>query len=104
MIWLIILCGGMLTFAFRLSFILLLEKIEMPPWLEHALPYMPMAVFSAIIFPMVFTTDGQLNLSLSNPRLISGMLAGLVALRTKSILLTILAGMAVLFLMQSLYY
>ena len=100
MIWVVIVAGGILTFATRLSFIVLLEKIEMPGWLQRALKYVPVAVFSAIVFQMVFIQDDRLNLSLENVRLISAVLAALVAWRTKSILLTIVVGMAALFLLQ----
>ena len=100
MIWVAIIVGGILTFATRLSFIILMEKIAMPGWLQRALKYVPVAVFSAIVFQMVFIQNERLNLSLENVRLISAVLAALVAWRTKSILLTILVGMAALFLLQ----
>ena len=100
MIWVAIIVGGILTFATRLSFIVLMEKMEMPGWLQRALKYVPVAVFSAIVFQMVFIQNDRLNLSFNNVRLISAVLAALVAWRTKSILLTILVGMAALFLLQ----
>ena len=101
-IWLIILAGGVITYAIRLSFILLLDKINMPGLLRRSLQYVPVAVFSAIIFPMVFVQDEQVVLSPVNPRLISAIVAALVAWRTRNIVLTILAGMLVLFLVQAL--
>jgi branched-subunit amino acid transport protein len=101
-IWLIILAGGIFTYAIRLSFILLLEKIRMPTLLRRSLQYVPVAVFSAIIFPMVFVQDEQVVISPLNPRLISAIVAALVAWRTRNIVLTILAGMLTLFLVQAL--
>lgn len=101
-LWFTILLGGIITFAIRLSFILLIEKISLPPTLQSALRYVPVAVFSALIFPMVFVQKEQLVLSPLNPRLASACLAALVAWRTRNILLTILAGMIALFLLQAL--
>ena len=61
---------------------------------------MPPAVLSAIIFPEILRHDGALNLSLGNTRLLAGLVAALVAWRTKSALLTIAAGMAALWGLQ----
>src|SRR6266536_6034989 len=36
-LWLILLCIGLLTYATRLSFILLFGKVEVPVFLQHAL-------------------------------------------------------------------
>jgi branched-subunit amino acid transport protein len=101
-LWMIILAGGIITFATRLSFILLLEKISMPALLQRALRFVPVAVFSALIFPMVFPQEDKLAFTPLNPRLISACLAALVAWRTRNILLTILVGMVALFVFQAL--
>ncbi|MDD5468980.1 MAG: AzlD domain-containing protein [Anaerolineales bacterium] len=100
--WLILLGGGLLTYLTRLSFILLLERVAVPSLLRRALTYIPVAVFSAIIFQMVFVPEGSALVTWQNPRLLSGVLAAAVAWRTKSVLLTILVGMAALFLAGAL--
>jgi branched-subunit amino acid transport protein len=93
---------GICTFATRLSFILLLENRKIPPLVERSLRLVPPAVLSAIIFPEVLRPDGILNLSPGNPRLLAGLLAALVAWRTKNIFLTIGVGMATLLILQAL--
>lgn len=100
-IWLIILVGGLLTYAMRLSFILLMEKIEFPEWLRHSLSLVPPAVLSAIIFPELLILNGRLDLSLDNNRLLAGLAAILVAWRTRNTLLTIAVGMAALLILQA---
>jgi branched-subunit amino acid transport protein len=100
-IWLIILVGGLLTYAMRLSFILLMGKIEFPEWLRHSLSLVPPAVLSAIIFPELLFMDGRLDLSLDNNRLLAGLAAILVAWRTRNTLLTIAVGMAALLILQA---
>lgn len=102
-IWLIMIIGGLLTFGIRLSFIYLFSHTNIPAWLQRGLRYVPPAVLSAIIFPELFLHNGKLDISLENVRLLAGLAAGLVAWRTRNALLTILAGMAVLFLLQWLY-
>jgi branched-subunit amino acid transport protein len=52
-------------------------------------------VLAAITLPELVRSEGPLDLSLGNFRLIAGLLAGLVAWRTKNTWLTILAGLVV---------
>ncbi|MCZ2126859.1 MAG: AzlD domain-containing protein [Anaerolineales bacterium] len=101
-IWLTMLLGGLITFGMRFSLIYLFGKFEIPEALRRALHYIPPAVFSAIIFPELFLSDGALNLSLANAKLLAGLLAIVVAWFSRNTLLTILLGMAALFLLQSL--
>ena len=76
------------------------EIASLPAWLRSGLKYVPPAVLSAIIFPEIFLQNGKLAISLENTRLLAGIVAALVAWRTRNALLTIVAGMAVLFLVQ----
>jgi branched-subunit amino acid transport protein len=99
-LWLIFLAAGLLTYAMRLSFILLWGKIDVPTWLQRALRFVPPAVLTAIFFPELFVPNGVLDLSPGNARLIAGALAALVAWRTRNIVLTILVGMGALLLIQ----
>jgi branched-subunit amino acid transport protein len=68
--------------------------------MRRALHYVPPAVLSAIIFPELFYDSSTLDLSLGNTRLLAGIIAILVAWYTKNILLTILAGMIALLILQ----
>ena len=101
-IWLVLLLGGLITFGMRFSLIYLFGRLHVPDALRRALHYVPPAVLSAIIFPELFIRNETLNLSLDNYRLMAGLVAILVAWFTKSILITILAGMLALFLLQFL--
>jgi branched-subunit amino acid transport protein len=94
--------AGLVTFATRLSFIALLGRVEVPPLLTRALRFVPAAVLSAIIFPELLVRDGAVDLSLGNARLLAGLLAAAVALRTRSVVLTMLGGMASLWALQAL--
>ena len=53
------------------------------------LRFVPAAVLSAIILPDLLQPGGKLNLSLSNTRLLAGVLAMAVAWRTRSVVLTV---------------
>lgn len=101
-LWLIIIIGGLVTFAIRLSFILFWGRLNMPDWLQRALRFVPPAVLTAIIFPELLIRDNALDISLTNPRLVAGAIAILVGLKTKNIVWTIVVGMAVLWILQLL--
>jgi branched-subunit amino acid transport protein len=99
-IWLVFVLGGLLTFGMRFSFIYLLGRYEVPETIRRALRFVPPAVLSAIVVPELFVRSGEIQVSLANYRLLAGMLAVLVAWRTKNTLLTILAGMLALVLLE----
>lgn len=102
-IWVIMIIGGLLTFATRLSFILLLDRIKVPDWFRRGLRFVPVAVLSAIILPELTSPNNTLFLSWRNPELLAGIVAILVAWKTKNVLLTILAGMVALVVIQLLF-
>lgn len=99
-IWLVILLGGLVTFLIRFSLIYLFGRFKIPETMRQALRYVPPAVLSAIIFPELFFQDGTLNLSFENTRLLAGLIAILIAWISKNTLITIIAGMMALFLLQ----
>jgi branched-subunit amino acid transport protein len=101
-LWLVIVIGGLLTYALRLSFIAFFDQKAIPAWLQRSLRYVPPAVLSAIIFPELLLPSGTVDLSLHNTRLLAGLLAAIVAWRTRNALLTILSGMVALLLLQTL--
>ena len=99
-IWLVMIIIGVITFLTRLSFIALQDKLQMPDIISRGLKYVPTAVLTAIIVPELLLTSGSLDISFGNARLFAGILAGLVAWRTKNVFLTILVGMLALWLIQ----
>lgn len=92
--------AGLLTFATRLSFVLLLSRVQVPPLLVHALRFVPPAVLSAIVASEIFVRHGAPDLSPANPRLLAGAAAALVAWLTRKVLLTIAVGMVALWALQ----
>ena len=101
-IWLVMLFGGLITFGMRFSLIYLFGRLHIPESLRRALHYVPPSVLSAIIFPQLFLQDGELYIAFDNYRLLAGLAAVLVAWYSKSVLITIIAGMFVLLLLQFL--
>lgn len=101
--WLAMIGLGILTFLTRLSFIALLERWQAPLLVRRALRFVPVAVLTAIIIPELVLPNGALDVQPTNPRLLAGVVAALVAWKTKNVIWTIVAGMAVFWLLQLLF-
>lgn len=99
-LWLLIAGMGAITYALRLSMIVLLGRMEVPPAVLRGLRYVPAAVFSALIAPAMARPAGSLWLSPANPYLLAGLLAAAVAWRSRSMVLTIVLGTAALWLVR----
>ena len=99
-VWAVLLLGGLITFGMRFSLIYLFGKFDIPETVSRAPHYVSPAVLSAIVFPELFLHNGMLNVRWDNFRLLAGLVAVIAAWFSKSTLITILAGMAALLLLQ----
>lgn len=102
-LWIVFFAAGLLTYLTRLSFIALLGRIDVPDWLIRSLRFVPPAVLTAIIVPELVFHAGKIDLSLNNYRFLAGLLAILVAWRTRSTLITIVVGMVALLFLPVLF-
>jgi branched-subunit amino acid transport protein len=102
-LWLMFAAVGLGTFLLRFLFIYLFGKIEMPDWLRRALRFVPASALAALVFPALTHPAGHLDLSLGNYRLLAGLAGAVIAWRTKNVLLTILVGMAVLWVLEAAF-
>jgi branched-subunit amino acid transport protein len=100
-LWIVILAVGALNFASRLSFIAFFARRSMPALLGRALRYVPAAMLTALIVPMIFTSLA--SEAPINPRIPAALVAAAVAWRTKSTPKTLAAGMAALWALQALF-
>ncbi|MAS35842.1 MAG: branched-chain amino acid transport [Anaerolineaceae bacterium] len=93
----LLLVAGMalVTVAIRYPTMAIFGRIPLPDALIRALRYVPVAVLTAIIVPLMIMPDGEVALSLDNAFLIGGIAATVIAWRTKNLLLTIVLGMAI---------
>ncbi|RZT43101.1 AzlD domain-containing protein [Cupriavidus agavae] len=101
LLWVFIV-AGMATYLIRLSFIAVEGRVRLPAWFRTALQFVPAAMLSALIAPDLLMRDGNLYLSPLNARLVAGLVAIVIAARTRSVGWTIAGGMAVLIAMETL--
>jgi branched-subunit amino acid transport protein len=89
------------TFAVRYGFFALGDRMTFPPIVTRALRYVPVAVLTAIVVPMVLLPDGaHWQLTWRNPWLVGAVVTGLIAWKAKNLLTSIAIGMLVFFLFR----
>jgi branched-subunit amino acid transport protein len=99
----LILIAGMtaVTFLVRYAFFALGERVAFPPMVQRALRYVPVAVLTAIVVPMVLLPDGaHWQLGWRNAWLLGALATGVIAWRFNHLLASIGGGMVVFFLHQ----
>lgn len=83
------------TLLTRGSFVLFGRQLKLPLTVERALVYAPGCALAAIVAPDLVYVHGALDLSLTNPRLIAAVAATFAFVVSRSLIATILIGMAV---------
>ncbi len=98
-LWAVILVVGALNYLSRLSFIAFFARRSMPPLLERALRYVPAAMLTALVVPMVFDATPQ-GLVPHAPKIAAAVIATTVAWFKLGTLWTLGVGMASLWLLN----
>ena len=96
--WFIVLFLSIGTLSIRFSFIALSSKFKISEQLKEIFSFIPAVVIPALIAPMVFFHEGQVNWALEKERFLILILATVVCYLTKSMIGTILFGLITLFL------
>lgn len=90
------------TFGIRFALFAKAHKVVMPPFLERSLRFVPVAVLTAIIAPMIFISNNVVQISLSNEWFLGATAAFVVGVWLQKQLLTIVVGVAVFFVVKFL--
>lgn len=100
-IWVAITLSGIGTYAMRASFLVFAHRLaDVPPGIQRLLRQIPPAALAAIVVPALLRPEGQLDLS--QPRFAAGVVAGLVAWRTRNIAATLVVGVGIVMLIDAL--
>jgi branched-subunit amino acid transport protein len=100
-LWAVVAIVGALNYLSRLSFIALFARRQVPPLLARAFRYVPAAMLTALVLPMVVAAPGA-SPAAALPKILAAVVAGAVAFRTRSTLKTLAAGMLILWLLKAL--
>lgn len=97
---LLVLGMALVTFAVRYPVMVLVGRLPLPEGLFRALKFVPPAVLAAIVVPGMLMPEGTIDVSPTNAYLVAGIVAGVVAWRSKNVLITIVIGMALFLLLR----
>jgi len=99
-VWVAILLAGAGTYAMRASFLLAADRLaRVPPGIERLLRQIPPAALASLVVPALLRPHGELDLV--SPRLFAGLVAAVVAWRTRNVAATLAVGMGLLVLMDT---
>ena len=93
--WMLITGMAVLTFGTRYLPFGLADRLVIPPLLERALKFVPIAVLTAIIAQASLIRDNQLTLSWENHHAVAALVAFGIALFSKNLLVTVVVGLVV---------
>ncbi len=99
MLWLFV---GMavVTYIPRMLPLVILSRFHLPPLVLRWLGFVPVTVLSALLARELLVSGGQLALPPSHPHLIAALPAFVVAVRTRSLMGTVVTGMAAMALLR----
>jgi branched-subunit amino acid transport protein len=99
-IWTAIVFAGIGTYAMRTSFLVFAHRlVDVPPAIQRLLRQIPPAALAALVLPALLRPGGHLDVV--QPRLVAGVIAGVVAWRTRNIALTLAVGMGVVMALEA---
>ncbi|HWI51879.1 MAG TPA: AzlD domain-containing protein [Symbiobacteriaceae bacterium] len=85
---------ALVTYLPRMAPLVILSRFQLPPLLLKWLSFVPVAVLSALLAKELFLNGSRLDVSLSHPQVLAAVPAFLVAIRTRSLMGTVIAGIA----------
>ncbi|HET8875172.1 MAG TPA: AzlD domain-containing protein [Casimicrobiaceae bacterium] len=98
-LWSVVAIVGVLNYLSRVSFIAIFARRHVPVLLARAFRYVPAAMLTALVLPMVVAAPGAPVLA-SAPKIVAAAVAGAVAFVTHSTLKTLATGMLTLWALQ----
>ncbi|MEW6275303.1 MAG: AzlD domain-containing protein [Bacillota bacterium] len=88
------------TYLTRISFLVLVGKINLPETLSRGLKYIPIGILTAFVVPGLLAPDGHVALSWNNHYLFAGLVSALAAYRWKNVFLAMGSGMVVMVVLR----
>lgn len=97
----VFLAMGAVTYLPRLLPLLLLSQRGLPPRVLRFLEFIPVAVLAAFVVPLVLAPEGPLSLSLQNQTLLVSAPTVAAALKTRSLIVTVVVGVAAMMVLRA---
>ncbi|WP_281649036.1 AzlD domain-containing protein [Parendozoicomonas sp. Alg238-R29] len=95
--WIVILLMALITFSIRYMLIATSGRWRLPPMMETSLKYVPVAVLSVIVVQTIMVKNGVnesgVGWAVNHGFLFSAVVAFVVARVSKSLMITVMAGL-----------
>jgi branched-subunit amino acid transport protein len=96
-----VILSGVGTYAMRASFLVFAHRLtDVPPSVQRLLRQIPPAALASIVVPALLRPHGEIEVW--QPRLLAGLVAGLIAWKTRNIALTLAVGIGLVMLIDAL--
>lgn len=100
-IWVAIVVSGIGTYAMRASFLVFAHRLaDVPPSVQRLLRQIPAAALAAIVIPALLRPEESVDVW--QPRFVAGVVAALVAWKTRNIALTLVVGIGIVMVLDAL--
>ena len=94
--YLLLLLGmGLVTYIPRLVPLVVLAGRRLPEWLVEWLDLIPVAILAALLFPLLVISEDSGSINLFSPELLVAVPTAIIALKAKSLSVTVIAGMLI---------
>ena len=97
---LMIIGTGLVTVIPRVLPLMILSKFQLPQWAEKWLSFVPITVMASLIAQEIFIHEGELVLIKNNLPLLAAIPTCIIAIKTQSLLFTVLGGMVSLMILR----
>lgn len=91
---------ALVTWIPRTLPISLLAGRKLPEIATQTLSHLPVAILAALLAVQIFAPGNKLSLSVSNPYIWAAILPALIAIKTRSLFLTVITGVSCLSLLR----
>jgi len=99
-ILLIIIGCALVTFVPRVLPLMILSQLELPTWLIRWLKNVPVAVMAALLAQELLLSNNQFSIMDNGLKIIAAIPAFIIAILTKSLLGTVMAGVIVMMILR----
>ncbi|MBD1558728.1 AzlD domain-containing protein [Vibrio sp. S9_S30] len=104
MIYLYILAMASVVFFSRYLFLEPKLPLRLNPQFHRLLSYASPAVLTAILAPIVFVQEGEIQLNVSNPYIWGALLSCFIAWKTKNVLTATLVGVCAFLILKHVLF
>ncbi|NRD77876.1 AzlD domain-containing protein [Bacillus sp. BRMEA1] len=99
-IFIIIIGMALVTFIPRVLPLMVLSRFKLPEWGTRWLSFIPISVMAALVGQEIFMHDGKIDFSFSNLEMLAAIPTFLMAVKTRSLLGTVVTGIISLMVLR----